>query len=167
MCKKPFKYSASEDVSVLVEPHIAVFLVMTPEGPKVPVVERSKNGETFFDLPGGKRDDLDECGYHASGRETFEEVNGTVVVLRSLGKAPHPFKRACFRHFYAAADVMSGPIYNKVPLEHDDVHLMDPEEAIEKLGDRIPQLARNFIRFEAMRLSRTVPVQHLPFPVCA
>ena len=173
MCKKKFKEAISVNDTRLKEPHLAVFVIPTDEGPKVPLIKRRKNiedangvflhTEEWYDLPGGKSDPVIingiirdiEPGERAAQRETHEELGVFVQTGDLMASVDHPAKPNLKRHFYEAT-YLGGKLKNMVPDEHDHVELMEPELAIYYLGNRIPEEARAFIRSEAARLTKPV-----------
>ena len=169
MCKKKFQEAISPNDHRLKEPHLAVFVIPTEKGPKVPLIKRRKNiedangvflhAEEWYDLPGGKSDPVKingiirdiEDGPKAAQRETREELGIFVQAGDLMASIDHPAKPNLQRHFYEAT-YLGGKLKNMVPDEHDHVELMEPEMAIYYLGNRIPKEARTFIHSETARL---------------
>lgn len=177
MSKKNFAEAIQPDDKRLKDPHLAVFIVPTEEGPKVPLIGRNKvlknaDGsplldnqnkpmiEIWYDLPGGKSDPIFhhnkiigvESGALAAQRETGEETGLFVSVGDKIGENSHPARPGLTRHFYGATHE-GGKFDNKVPDEHLFVFMADPENAISLLGERIPKEVQDYIRTESAQIS--------------
>lgn len=183
MCKKTFRNAIPPEDVRLKDPHLAVLVVWTEQGPKIPLIGRNKaiknedgsprlDGknkpvfELWYDLPGGKSDPIEERGVivdiedgaKAAGRETREETGLFVKVGSKIGENSHPARPGLTRHFYEAVH-LGGKFDNKVPDEHLFVFMADPENAIELLGNRIPEEVRAHIR-QQVQIGQVVAVAH-------
>ena len=145
--------SLSEDFP---EPCLAVVIVPTETGPKIPVVFREKGNEQWWDLPGGKRR-MDEDPCDAVENECLEEIDTKVKTVAYLDSAEHPKTGLPKRHFFAAAYVSGTPI-NNVPDEHLDMQLMSPEKAAELLAPRVPQSVRDYMTSAVHYQDQITPV---------
>lgn len=125
------------------EPCLAVVIVPTSEGPKIPVVFREKGQDQWFDLPGGKPK-IGEDPFDAIEFECLEELNTIVSAHAYLGSAEHPKAGMPRRHFIAAAYVSGEPI-NNVPNEHISMELMSPQDAVNVLRPRVPEAVQDYI----------------------
>lgn len=170
MFRRRFQQAISPDDNRLSEPHLAAVVMMTNNGPVVPLIKRRKeiknsHGQIidvhhWCDLPGGKPDPMKvngiirgiEDGNLAAGRETYEELGIYIHVGNKIAENDHPAKPGLKRYFYEAVH-QGGLPYNKVEDEHDHIVCPDPEAAIDLLGNRIPEEVRTYIREEAARLS--------------
>ena len=105
---------------------------------KIPVFLRSKNGESWYDLPGGKPDPEDKNYNDTILREIFEElgIRARVVKNTPVYQMPHPHLPDSQKFFVTCARV-SGTATNRLREEHDKLLLVDPEEAITLLDNRI------------------------------
>ena len=116
----------------------------------VPVFKRSKNGQSWYDLPGGKPDPIDpndpnsrlETVFEAIERELWEElgIKATADHEVVVDAMPHPYIQGAMKTF-VHCNYVSGLPYNKLPHEHDELLLVTPQQAIQLLGDRISPFA--------------------------
>ena len=116
----------------------------------VPVFKRSKNGQSWYDLPGGKPDPIDpndpnsrlETIFEAIERELWEElgIKATADHEVVVDAMPHPYIQGAMKTF-VHCNYVSGLPYNKLPHEHDELLLVTPQQAIQLLGERISPFA--------------------------
>lgn len=140
----PFRDRAIPDLSQIEEPVVNVLI--TVDG-KVPVFKRSNDRDSWYDLPGGKPEPEDDTISHTALRELMEEtgMTGRVIHHEPVDIMPHPHIEGKFKVFMLCAHV-SGEPYNRLEDEHDELLMLAPEEAIEKLGSRISPKAAEVLR---------------------
>lgn len=111
----------------------------------VPLFERSKNGDRWYALPGGKPDFDHETPEVVLKRELFEELGVQVETGESLGSIPHPVYDSRM-HFYSCTHV-DGIAKNMLDDEHDGLIFTAPEDAATLLDDHhaSPQV-KNYLR---------------------
>ena len=114
---------------------------------KIPLFLRSNNGESWYDLPGGKPEPEDKNHNDTILREITEELG---IRARVLKNAPvyvmqHPHLPDTSKVFITCAYVSGTPV-NSLPQEHNALVLVDPPEAIALLGDRISDDVRDALR---------------------
>lgn len=118
------------------DPKTLVTALMAIDG-KIPVFKRSKNGESWFELPGGKPDPQDRDVVDTIVREMHEELGIAVVADTAIfDEMDHPFLDGRKRIFIKCHHV-SGTPQNVLLDEHDGLHLLEPGQAIALLGRRI------------------------------
>ncbi len=105
---------------------------------KIPVLRRSKNGDTWHDLPGGKPEPEDATLAHTALRELMEEigVEGQVAHDDPVDVMPHPHIEGAHKVFMKCTHV-SGEPRNCLTDEHEALLLLEPPEAVKLLGPRI------------------------------
>ena len=116
----------------------------------IPVFKRSKNGQSWYDLPGGKPDPIDpndpnsrlETIFECIERELWEElgIRATADHEVVVDAMPHPYIQGAMKTF-VHCNYVSGAPYNKLPDEHDELILATPQQAIALLGKRISPFA--------------------------
>ena len=120
---------------------------------KIPVFQRSKNGESWYDLPGGKPEPDDNSFEETILRELFEELGIRARVLSDapVYKMKHPHLDDSEKVFLTCAHVHGTPT-NCLVGEHDALLLLDPEEAVRLLDDRITkEVGRALLSINDMR----------------
>lgn len=103
----------------------------------IPVFKRTKDGETWYELPGGKPEPQDRDIVDTIVREMWEELGVVVVADAAIfSKMPHPFHTDRERLFVKCHHIAGEP-YNKAYHEHLELHMLPPQKAIALVGRRI------------------------------
>lgn len=137
----PFTGHADPNPIQIKEP--VVNALITIDG-KVPVLCRSKNGETWYDLPGGKPEPEDATISHTAIRELEEEIGikARVVSHHPVDVMQHPYLKDTNKVFLHCAYIGGEP-RNCLVEEHEGLLLVEPHEAVTLLGGRIsPKVAQ-------------------------
>ncbi len=133
------------------KPDVASGIVVTPDN-KILVFERfdKDTGEIFYDLPGGKIEPSERSMFQALRRELFEELD--IIIGENtdyLGKreSPSPACQGSFRFYYGIFDYDGLP-YDKLGRAegHLALLILSPEDALEKVRDRITPEASIFMQ---------------------
>ena len=135
-----------EEVS---KPCLGIVFIPCTDGLKIPLLERSKGEDEWWDFPGGKRR-LTEHPFDCIKREMLEEVGIVVSAHACVDSKPQPhpkFGNEKARSFIFC-NYISGAPTNKLPDEHKSMKLCSPDDAIERLKrtGRIPDEVVDFIR---------------------
>ena len=129
--------------------------------PCVPVLHRKgKHGshDTWWELPGGKRDPVLGGGIESIERAALREIYEELGVYIT----PEEFQKTCLRALFAESIVLpktkhtlgqfvlvnapKGKIpYNREPEEHDKMELVSPTEAVQRAGRRMTQEVQEFL----------------------
>ena len=129
---------------------------------KFPLLKRSKGGESWWDLPGGKPDDAQETYADTILRELLEEIGITAKVVGQdpVDEIPHPYLKGETKVFLKC-DYVSGEPHNCLPAEHEELRLARADEAIALLGNRIsPKVAQAMRDMEAATVPSRSPKSH-------
>ncbi len=119
-----------------VDPKTLVTALLAIDG-LIPVFKRTKDGQTWYELPGGKPDPQDRDIVDTIVREMWEELGIVVVADTAIfDKMPHPFHEGRDRLFVKCHHIAGEP-YNKAYPEHLELHMLPPEKAIALVGRRI------------------------------
>lgn len=147
------------------EPCLALVFVPVSQVACIPLVRRSKDGRTWWDLLGGKIEPGENV---AAGleREVREESGMIVETQRYIGHLPHPALAGLKRHFFSATHVTGYPL-NVEPAEHEELCLMRPADALVALGDRIPESAKRLIHAGSHQSARFRPRLWRPDLFCS
>lgn len=131
----PFTGHADPNQIVVKEPVVNVLITVNG---KVPILCRSKNGETWYDLPGGKPEPGDATISHTALRELEEEIGikARVVSHHPVDVMQHPHLKGTNKVFIHCAYIEGEP-RNCLAEEHEDLLLVEPQEAVSLLGTRI------------------------------
>lgn len=113
---------------------------------KVPVLRRSKGGDVWHDLPGGKPEPEDASLGDTALRELMEEigVEGEVASVNPVDIMPHPYIKDAHKVFMKCSYV-SGQPRNCLADEHEELLMLEPEEAATLLGARISPKVGQFL----------------------
>lgn len=128
---------------------------------KVPLLQRTKDGEIWWDLPGGKPDMVGESPAHVLTRELREELGIEATVDRMIGTQKHPHAIGRHRLFYKCTHISGAP-ENKLPDEHLKLELVDPAEAVKRLGTRIPGSVKNLLLDNAASITSITALPQQP-----
>ena len=114
---------------------------------KIPVLRRSKDGEVWYDLPGGKPEPEDATLGDTALRELMEEIGVAARVASDnpVDVTPHPRIKDSHKVFLKC-DYVSGEPRNCLVDEHEELLLLEPEEAATLLGARISPKVAQFLR---------------------
>ncbi|QQG37275.1 MAG: NUDIX hydrolase [Micavibrio aeruginosavorus] len=131
----PFTGHADPHPIQIKEPVVNALIMI---GGKVPVLRRSKNGESWYDLPGGKPEPEDATISHTAIRELEEEIGikARVVSHHPVDVMQHPYLKDTNKVFLHCAYIEGEP-RNCLADEHEELLLVEPHEAVALLGPRI------------------------------
>ncbi len=111
---------------------------------RIPVLERHNGSDRWFELPGGKIR-FGENEQSCVARELWEELGIRARLQSLIGAIQDPLFGTSDIVTFAHATLISGMPRNMLPQEHLALHLCTPQEAVEKLGTRIPPDVASFI----------------------
>jgi 8-oxo-dGTP pyrophosphatase MutT (NUDIX family) len=114
---------------------------------KIPVLCRSKGGYVWYDLPGGKPEPEDATLGDTALRELLEEIGvvGEVASNNPVDIMPHPYLKDSHKIFMKCSYV-SGEPRNCLVDEHEELLMLEPEEAVTTLRSRISPKVAQFLR---------------------
>lgn len=121
--------------------------VIIPIDGKIPVLRRSKDGDVWYDLPGGKPEPEDATLADTALRELMEEIGVAARVASDnpIDITPHPRIKDSHKVFMKC-DYVSGEPRNCLVDEHEALLLLEPDEAVTLLGARISLKVAQFLR---------------------
>lgn len=144
------------------DPKTLVTSLISIDG-KIPVFKRSKDGKSWFELPGGKPEPEDRDVVDTIVRELHEELGIAAVADTAIfEEMDHPFVDGRKRIFIKCHHV-SGVPSNVLPEEHDSLHMLEPGQAVALLGRRISVDAARALHAIASQ-SRKTPSNPLQVP---
>ncbi len=146
-------------------PYCYKCVVFDPQG-RIPLFQRSKGFDRWFELPGGKKR-FDETETQCVARELLEELGVHARFSNIIGAIHDPVFGTSDMVTFVHAHLISGTPRNILPDEHLSLHLCTSQEAVQKLGTRIPPEVAAFILqrpvVEYANLSSRRSDQRLPY----
>ncbi len=142
--RNSFTGNADPDLHQVKNPVVNVIILI--DG-KIPVLRRSKGGDVWHDLPGGKPEPEDATLGDTALRELMEEIGVAARVASDnpVDIMPHPRIKDAHKVFMKCCYV-SGEPRNCLTDEHEALLLLEPEEAVTLLGARISPKVGQFLR---------------------
>lgn len=126
---------------------------------KIPLFKRQgKDGHIWWDLPGGKPEPEDKSVFDTVIREVKEELDIIVVPdFEILDIIQHPYKPQLYQQFIRC-DYVSGTPVNALPDEHLEMRLVESEEAVRLLGNRISfKVAADLLSLNSIPVANSAP----------